>query len=158
MLCTRNWTDEELKVAQEWIRRDSRHLPLGKHCSCPDFCYKRSYILGLYLCFSFFGLIIFIFGIYVGYVFVRPYRLSLSFENATCVTSQTEFGQDSDWEQCSCGWWCQSEYPCLKVYVNVTSETSNDVETLLHDSEMYMNGPVSTREALYSHSQNGLVK
>ena len=141
-MCTRNWTDEELSVAQEWIKRDSQTLPLGRHCVCPELCYRRSNILSFYLCFGFFGLIVFAFGIYVGFVFVRPYRLSLAFENTTCMTSWSRLESDQ-WESCSCGWWCQSEYPCLKVFVNVTSKIDGDVMTMMHDTEMDLDGPVS---------------
>ncbi|XP_031569253.1 calcium-activated potassium channel subunit beta-4-like [Actinia tenebrosa] len=71
--------------------------------------------------------------ILLGIFVVGPARDGLNLKPATCTVKSYQRGVS---ESCSCGKYCTSSFPCLKIYVDYQPEgkMTNVTDVLLHDT------------------------
>ncbi|KXJ10248.1 calcium-activated potassium channel subunit beta-4 [Exaiptasia diaphana] len=81
--------------------------------------------------FAFFGLVLLIL---LGIFIVGPAIDGLSLKPATCTVQNTKMSDKA--QSCSCGKYCSSSFPCLKIYVSYKpkGQDKNVSNVLLHDT------------------------
>lgn len=87
--------------------------------------------------------------ILLGVFIVGPAIDGLSLKPATCRVQSSKIG---DSQSCSCGKYCSSSFPCLKIYVSYKSEEGNKnvSNVLMHDTVYENNDYEEVRSLIYN--------